>query len=295
MFGYGGWLKTMKAYIKQLRPDHWLKNIFVFVPLVFSLELIDPEKIWESILAFISFCFVSSSVYTFNDILDAHKDAIHPVKCSRPIASGLITKPKAWIMCVLLLICGEGISCTISMATWISLSLYIVINIWYTLKLKHISIIDCFCIAAGFVLRVYVGAIATETAVSDWLFLTIIAMSLFMGFGKRHGEMLKINGSITRKVLMQYDLVFLKGMMFTCAGLTIVFYSLWAMTRQLDMIYTVPMVIFVVCRYLLDVCGNDSHGDPTTVIFKDRVLLISCGTYVLLTIGLLYRNMMGGK
>ena len=87
---------------------------------------------------------------------------------------------------------------------------------------------------------------------------------------------------------MQYDAVFLNGMMFTCAGLMIVFYSLWAMARGLNMIYTVPVVIFVVCRYLLDVCENDSHGDPTTVIFKDKLLLISCGAYVFLTIGLLY-------
>lgn len=164
------------------------------------------------------------------------------------------------------------------------------INILYTLKLKHIPIIDCFCIATGFTLRVYTGGVATDTIVSDWLFLTILVMSLFMGFGKRRGEMVKIDGIDTRKVLDLYDMIFLNGMMFTCAGLMIVFYSLWTITRQLNMIYTVPIVIFIVCRYLLDVCENNSLGDPTVIIFKDKFLLISCVIYVLLTVGLLYGN-----
>ena len=184
--------RKMKIYIGQLRPTHWLKNIFVFTPIVFSLELMDLDKILKSILAFISFCFVSSAVYTFNDILDADQDAMHPVKRNRPIASGVIAKQKAGILCLLLLVCGEYIAFTINSATGIVLVLYAVINISYTLKLKHISIIDCFCIAAGFVLRVYAGGVATVTDVSDWLFLTVVVMSLFMGFGKRQGEMRKI-------------------------------------------------------------------------------------------------------
>ncbi|MDR1378293.1 MAG: UbiA prenyltransferase family protein [Synergistaceae bacterium] len=276
------------AYIKQLRPKSWLKNVFVFMPLVFSLELTNLPKLAMCGLAFVAFCLTSSTVYTFNDLLDAEQDAEHPIKCRRPIASGAIPKSGAAVFCALLLISGLTLALFVNLPTAVIAAAYLAINVAYTIRLKHLAIIDCFCIAAGFVLRVYAGSAAIGDKVSNWLFLTVIAMSLFMAFGKRRGEMMKMEGSLTRHALEQYDLRFLNGMMFVCAGLMVVFYSLWAMARGLNMIYTVPVVIFIVCKYLLLVHDDDSHGDPTTVIFEDKTLLAASGLYALLTVGLLY-------
>jgi 4-hydroxybenzoate polyprenyltransferase len=258
------------------------------VPLVFSLELTALPKLFAAVLALLAFCLVSSSAYTFNDLFDAEKDAAHPIKCRRPIASGAISVGGGRIFCAVLLVCGLALALRVNPPTAVIAAIYISINVAYTLWLKHQPILDCFCIAAGFVLRVYAGGAATGVEVSDWLFLTVVSMSLFMAFGKRRGEMLKINDTETRRVLARYDFRFLNGMVFTCAGLSVVFYSLWAMVRGMNMIYTVPAVIFIVCRYLLLVHDDSSHGDPTTVIFEDKTLLFASAFYALLTSGLLY-------
>jgi 4-hydroxybenzoate polyprenyltransferase len=165
---------------------------------------------------------------------------------------------------------------------------YYALNISYTLWFKHIPIYDCFCIAAGFVLRVFAGGAAYGGGISDWLFLTVVAMSLFMAFGKRRGELVRTDGFSTRMALERYNELFLNGIIFTCAGLSIAFYSLWSLDRGDNMIYTVPLIIFLVCNYLLLIYHKDSHGDPTSMIFASKTLIVTCGLYALLTVGLLY-------
>jgi 4-hydroxybenzoate polyprenyltransferase len=171
---------------------------------------------------------------------------------------------------------------------FVFVAIYLALNISYSLFLKHIPILDCFCIAAGFILRVYAGSMASEVVVSDWLFLTMVSMALFMAFGKRRGELINIGDTSTRIVLERYNLEFLKGMVFSCAGLTIVFYSLWAMSHKNDIIYTVPLVIFIVARYLLLIHDSAAHEDPTMTIFSDKTLMIACAVYAAFTAALLY-------
>jgi 4-hydroxybenzoate polyprenyltransferase len=271
-----------------LRPKNWLKNICVFSPLVFSKELFDPDKLSMTIIACAAFCLMSSAVYIFNDICDSRKDAEHPIKCQRPLASGAISKNIVVLLAVLLSMVALAISFAVNLMTLILVGAYFVWNLLYSLLLKHFVLVDCFCIAASFILRVYTGSAACGEPVSEWLFLTIVAMALFLAFGKRRGEILKTDGLTTRDVLPLYNLAFLNGTVFVFAGLAIVFYSLWAMVRGLNMVYTVPVVIFIVCKYLLLVHDESSHGDPTTVIFADKTLLTASGVYVLLTIALLY-------
>ena len=294
-----GILSMLKNYIKVIRPKSWLKNIFVFVPLVYSLQLFNVERLLQTLAAFLGFCLISSSVYIFNDISDAEKDALHPTKKFRPISSGAISKGSARFVMVLLIMSGLALIYTITNTPTVLFAIiYLNMNIAYTIYLKHKPIIDCFCIAAGFVLRIYAGGAAANETVSDWLFLTIIAASLFMAFGKRRGEMLLYennkNASGTREVLEKYDLNYLIGMVFVCAGLSVVFYSLWALDRGNDMVYTVPLIIFIVLKYLLLIhdkkSGSKAHGDPTTVIFDDRMFILACGLYVALTVYLLYRT-----
>lgn len=278
----------MTDYLKQLRPKSWLKNVFVFVPLVFALELTNFKKLGLALLAFLVFCLVSSAVYIFNDIRDIDKDRRHPQKCTRPIASGAISVKNAVVVMIVLLVLAFGTLVFTNVFTAAIVISYIIINILYTMFLKHYPVYDCFCIATGFILRVYAGAFATGLPVSEWLFLTIVAMSLFMAFGKRRGELLLLDEDDQRIVLKSYNLIFLNGMMFMCAGLSIVFYSLWAMFREMNMIYTVPIIVFIITKYILLLYNPQSHGDPTTLIFKSKTLLIACGLYALCTILLLY-------
>ena len=278
----------VKAYLSLIRPKNWMKNVFVFIPLVFSLELFNLKQLTSTIAAFGAFCLISSAVYVFNDICDAQKDAAHPVKRSRPVASGMISKQKAAVMAAFLLVSGLAASIYVNPIVGSLVVVYAALNLSYSLWLKNKPIFDCFCIAAGFVLRVYTGGAASGEPVSDWLFLTIVAMSLFMAFGKRNGELSKTVGARTREVLRKYNANYLQGMVFTSAGLAIVFYSLWAMNRGDNMIYTVPLIIFIVSRYLLLISNSSSHGDPTAVIFGDKALLAAVGLYGLLTVVLLY-------
>jgi 4-hydroxybenzoate polyprenyltransferase len=167
---------------------------------------------------------------------------------------------------------GFGLAYITNFIAFTFIATYLFINVLYSIWMKNQPVIDCFCIATGFVLRVFAGGATYGGGVSDWLFLTIVAMSLFMAFGKRRGELVKIDGSITRTVLTRYNMVFLNGIMFACAGLTIVFYSLWAMSRDSNMIFTVPLVVFIVCKYLLLICNLSSSfinsSTSTTKKFK---------------------------
>ena len=273
-------------YVKEMRPKNWLKNIFVFLPVVFALELRNTEKLIASAIAFAAFCLVSSAVYIFNDICDMDKDSANQMKRMRPIAGGDIKIRNAILFLLFLSAIGLAVGFFADWLTCILLVIYLIVNALYTTSLKHKPVIDCFCIAAGFVLRVYAGGAASGEPVSDWLFLTVVAMSLFMAFGKRQGEMLE--DSSAREVLQWYDIGFLKGMVFIFAGLAAVFYSLWAMERGCNMIYTVPIIIFIMSKYLLVIQGGKSQGDPTTVMFENKSLLAACFIYGLITVALLY-------
>lgn len=279
---------TPSAVLKQLRPKSWLKNIFVFAPLVFSLGLTDTFKLAETVLAFLAFCLISSAVYILNDIRDVEADRRHPTKRNRPIASGDLDAKTASFIGSILAVLALVIAVSINVETGAVIVLYATVNVLYSTWLKYIPIVDSFCIAAGFVLRVYAGAFASGEPVSDWLFLTIMAMSLFMAFGKRYDELRKVDFSQQRAVLRHYGSEFLLGMVFVCAGLSVVFYSLWAMDRGEHLIYSVPLVVFVVAKYLLLILDEHTNGDPTSIIFSSRTLRVAFVAYAVLILVLLY-------
>ncbi|MCL2048631.1 MAG: UbiA prenyltransferase family protein [Defluviitaleaceae bacterium] len=260
-------------YLKLMRPKHYLKNALVFVPLMYSFRLTEPTLLASVAIVFAALCLVSSGVYALNDIADCEKDKTHPRNKTRPIASGLISKPAAALFALLLFAAGGALAARHGAAIYF-VGGYVLLNLAYSFKLKHVAVIDCFCIAAGFVLRVYAGgAVIGEFAdVSEWLFLTITAVSLFFAFGKRRGEMLNIGG-FGRKVLANYNIDFLNGIIFSCAGISVIFYALWAIESDAPMVYTVPLVIFIICKYLLNIYSGSSYGDPVTVILGDKILI----------------------
>jgi len=295
--------------MRLMRPKHYLKNALVFVPLVYSFNLIDMGLFFNVSVCFVALCLIASGIYTVNDIIDCEKDKSHPKNKTRPIASGEISKNAATNFALMLFLSGFALLLfyfgfvLAPPDGWLSHSepgavtmlffcgLYVVLNLVYSIKWKHIAVIDCFCIAAGFILRVFIGGAASGlTHISEWMFLTIAAGSLFLAFGKRRGELIQL-GETGRKVLSDgggYTLEFLNGAVFSCASVSIVFYALWAMTSGPQMVYTVPLLIFIICKYLLNTHIKDSYGDPVTVIFSDKVLICAIIIFGMLSILFLY-------
>lgn len=266
---------TFRIYVKEMRIKSWLKNLFVFSPIIFSLELFDWYKLAEAIVLTVAFCFVSSSIYVLNDISDVNNDKKHEVKKERPIASGQMSISRAYVLMICLAVIGLGMALWVNLPSFLYTLIYVVMNIFYSKWLKTKPLIDCFCIAIGFLLRVMVGGTIVSAGVSNWMFLTVLSLSLFMAFGKRRGELDIYDGGETRGVLDMYDMTFLNGVVFMCAGLTMVFYSLWAITQKSDLVYTVPFVLFILIRYLLLVFKGWAEADPTTLVLSDKTLLVS--------------------
>jgi 4-hydroxybenzoate polyprenyltransferase len=272
-----------------MRPKHYLKNALIFVPVVYSFNLTNPSLLLAAVIAFVALCLLASGIYVVNDIVDCEKDKAHPKNRTRPIASGAISVKAAKIFAIALIVASFAIMIAFGRGGVLTFALlYFLLNLHYSFSLKHKPVIDCFCIAAGFVLRVFIGGAAIGLYISEWMFLTIAAGSLFLAFGKRRGELLQL-GEGGRKVLGGYPQEFLNGAVFACAAVSIVFYALWAMTSVPLMVYTVPLLIFIVCKYLLNTHAENSYGDPITVIFGDKVLIGAIVIFGLISILALYQ------
>ncbi|MDO4701671.1 MAG: UbiA prenyltransferase family protein [Erysipelotrichaceae bacterium] len=280
-------------YIKLMRIKHYIKNIlFVFIPLIFSMNFMNVDLVFTSIYAFVAFSFSASIVYIVNDIFDAEKDRQHPKKKHRPIASGQVGIPQAIaLVCLLVIVIVAMVLTCLNVKTGIIILIYVIMNLAYSFKLKHVVLVDVLIIAIGFILRIYAGAYAIEVAVSEWLLLTAFAVSLFLGFGKRYGEKAKIQDGNTRKVLSQYDSESLKIFIVISMTLTIVFYSLYTILGNSNLtnsIFTIPLVVIGMFRYYMLLEGNINDGDPTEVILNDRIIqiiVVAYATLVLLLMG----------
>ena len=261
----------MYEYIKIIRLKQWLKNVFVFPPLIFSMHFLDIPDIQKSLLAFVAFCLVSSCVYIMNDIFDREADAKHPVKKHRPIASGTLSLQNAFILLVgfvfLLIFFVFQIPSIIY-----PLLAYVVLNIFYNLYLKNIPILDIFSIAIGFVLRVVTGAIAIDVPSSDWMLLTVMALALFLASVKRRQELVN-QGAEMRKSLKGYNVEFLDKCIVMFALSSFIFYTLYVALKNPVLIYTPVVVLFCLLRYMLII--NDGKGeDPSEDLLKDKLILL---------------------
>lgn len=275
-----------------MRPKHYLKNVLIFVPLVFSGLLFTDDYLLRTIYSFAAFCMVASAVYIFNDIVDREYDQKHPTKKNRPIASGKISVRGAIMLFVALLgvatffqslagftVAGVGL-----------LAFYLAINIGYSLGLKNWPIIDVAIIALGFVVRVLYGGYSVGIEISMWLYLAILAVSFYLGLGKRRNE-IRQNGTETRKVNKFYNPEFLDKNMYVCLGLAIVYYSLWAIdpSQKHDYMYlTIPVVLMLTMAYSLAVESTKSEGDPVNVILSNKPLILLALLYGGLILGLVY-------
>lgn len=285
----------MKPYLKLMRVHHYIKNCLVFAALACSGQLFTPQKLTSGVLAFIAFCMISSVVYIINDIRDKEKDRKHPIKCTRPIAAGTVSVRNAWILAIVLfaiaMLCNY---LTFQLTSTLLLALYLILNLAYSFGLKNVPIVDVSILVAGFLIRIMYGAFVTEIAISNWLYLTVIALSFYFALGKRRNELKQIGDGETRKVLKAYPINFLDKNMGMCLTLANVFYALWSMDEKTMsfynnsyLIFTVPIVLLITMKYSLDVEG-ESDGDPVEVLLHDKALIALCVVYLAAMFAILY-------
>lgn len=284
----------MQEYIKLIRVKHYIKNLLIFLPLIFSGHFFEKRLFVIAACSFVSLSLAASVVYIINDIKDCEKDRLHEKKKERPIASGKITIKKAILTAVILLVMSIGLQ-GIVLHKWLSciyILVYLIINIAYSFGLKNVVLIDVTILVLGFLIRVLYGGEVVGVEVSNWLYLTVMSAAFYLGLGKRRNEIIKV-GTNSRKVLQYYNKNFLDKNMYMCLGLTIVFYSLWTMeTSNIAktgnmLVWTVPVVILILMKYSLNV-ESDSLGDPVDVVLDDKILLGLIAFYGMLIMFLLY-------
>lgn len=271
----------MKKYLDLIRIKHWIKNILIFVPMICG-KVLNKDNLYICILGSISFCFISSFIYIVNDIKDIDKDRLHDRKKYRPLASGIISKRLAVVIGIILMVMGIIINYIVT-SSLLNISFYLlvgylIINILYSYYLKNIVIIDVFLLSLGFILRVYYGASLIDIEVSNWLFLTIMCGSLFLGLGKRKKEL--ISNSKVRDCLSSYNEIFLDKFQYVSLTLMVVFYSLWSISHDSSyLVFTVPVIMILFMRYCL-IMENKTEGDPVTILYSDKALMFLCLIYM---------------
>ncbi len=272
--------------LRLIRVKHWIKNGFVFVPLVFSKHLFNKEYFVETLIAFFAFSVASSIVYVINDIRDVDSDRAHTKKKNRPIASGKISFNAAYAILLTLIVLISGISFLLPNEFNIILTAYILLNIAYTFFLKKIVLLDLISIAAGFMLRVLGGASAISVEVSTWLILTTLFVSLFLAVMKRRSEIESQGENATRKVLESYSIKFIDQISSITAAAVIICYALYSVSeRTLQffhteyLVYTTIFVIYGIFRYLYLVHNMQKGEDTSEIIFTDVPTLINLILY----------------
>ena len=263
----------MLALIRLLRPHQWLKNLILFFPPFLGGKLTtiasSGHVLW---LAPLAFCLASSATYIINDLFDVEADRNHPQKCQRPIAAGQVSRSTAAVLAFCCFVCALAASFAIGWLFTAMLLLYMGITLIYSVSLKHLPVVDIFCISSGFVIRLFAGGIAFSVVISDWLFLSVFLLALFLSAGKRLGETYVLgNGNGDhRKVLREYPPGTLELFMVFCGSTVLVTYTMYVITKH-HLVYTVPLCCFGLFRYMINV-KRGASGDPTDALLKDPVL-----------------------
>ncbi|MBW4054787.1 MAG: decaprenyl-phosphate phosphoribosyltransferase [Proteobacteria bacterium] len=261
---------------KLLRVRQWLKNLMLFFPPFLAGTLFSLTHALQIFIPFSAFCFASSSTYIVNDVFDRKNDRHHPDKCTRPIASGKISVVTALLFASILVICSVVLAWNISVTFFGLMMAYVAASIAYSAKLKDIVLVDIFCISAGFLLRLQAGGAAFNVAISEWLFLSVFLLSIFLSTGKRFAEKQHLGNEAHnhRKALVAYPQGFLEGAMYMTGGSVLVTYTMYVISRQSSvLLYSVPLCCFGLLRYILRV-QSGKGGDPTESLIRDVPLLI---------------------
>lgn len=286
--------------IELIRPKQWIKNLFVFAPILFAGQLLNSSLLLKNILAFIAFCGVSSVVYIINDILDVESDRIHKKKRFRPIASQEVSVKQAVIFAFIISFLTALISFRINILFITTIVIYFLLNTLYSIKIKNIVILDVFFISIGFILRLVGGAVAIDVVISSWMILTTIFLSLFLSISKRRAELSLVeseNIGIQRKVLSHYDITFSDQMNTVAATGAIICYALYTVSEKAistfhteNLIYTTPFVIFGIFRYLYLLHKKNLGESPEQIVTKDIAIIINILLWFITSFLIIYKS-----
>ncbi len=279
-----------------MRPFQWWKNGFVFIGLFFGHGWNDPVLVEQAIACAVAFCFISSSVYVLNDVIDREADRLHPKKRNRPLASGKVSPRGATLLSLGLWLTGIAIAYTVSWGALGLVIIYSFMNMAYSWRLKHVVIVDAFVIAAGFILRVLAGTWAIGIPPSQWLMLCTIMVTLFLAFAKRRAEFLVMEETNEqgRKVLSQYTPELLDNLISITAASTILSYSLYTTNpdtirihQTANLIMTVPLVTYGIFRYMYLLHKWKAGENPAQELLGDKHMVATAIVWIALTVWLI--------
>ncbi|UYQ95064.1 decaprenyl-phosphate phosphoribosyltransferase [Chitinophaga horti] len=277
-------------YLKLLRPSHWAKNLFLFIPLFFAGELTNVEKIIELVKGFIAFSLIASSIYIINDYRDIENDRKHPKKSKRPLASGAVSKPAGLAIFFVCVALGMLMGYLVREKFLFILGIYFVLNLGYSFGLKNISILDIIIVSIGFVLRVKAGGVASVIPVSEWLMIMVFLLALFLAIAKRRDDVLlkQESGVDMRKASKGYNMDFLNVSLGLVSAIIIVAYLMYCMAPETiarfgtyRLYYTCIFVIAGLMRYLQITYVENNTGSPTKILYKDRFVQLTILLWIL--------------
>jgi len=279
--------------LNLLRFRQWVKNAFLIFPLIFSGRFLEGRLWVDCLIGVIAFCLISSGMYIINDIIDLKEDRLHPDKSKRPIAAGKITFSAALFIAAGVLIIGELISWKLGQEFFIFSTAYILLNVLYNFKAKHIVIVDVLMVSFGFQIRILAGAASTHILPSLWLLMCVFVLALFLGFTKRRYEfsILKSDASAHRGVLEHYTAYFLDQIIMISSTLAIVFYGLYTISAEVvgriggyEMFYSTPFVIYGIFRYLYLIHVRKLGGQPEDILLSDIPLLVDIFLWIIFVV-----------
>jgi 4-hydroxybenzoate polyprenyltransferase len=288
--------RTAGLLFRSMRPKQWTKNLILFAALIFSHNFLSPLYFFKTVAAFIIFCIISGCVYIINDLFDLKQDKNHPIKCTRPLASGALKPSVAIIATAVLLLLSMVSALLLTNLTFILIALgYFILQIAYSTVLKHMVILDVFSIAAGFVLRAIAGAEVIEVPFSTWLLFCTILLSLFLALSKRRHELILLEDAAIhhRKILFEYSPYLLDQMISVVTASTVITYTLYTVSEETvskfgtdRLKYTIPFVLYGIFRYLYLIHQKNEGGSPERVMLNDLPLLVCILLYGI-TVGLI--------
>ena len=270
--------------VRSLRPSQWTKNLFVFAALIFARKVFDGPLLLRAIGAFAIFCLLSGSVYILNDVLDFEEDRIHPKKSGRPIAAGRIGRGAAAGIAVFFAAASLACAFALSPELFIACAAYFVLQIAYSIKLKHVVILDVFLVASGFVLRVAAGGLVIHVQLSSWLLICTTLLALFIAMSKRRHELLLLedDASSHRPILKEYSAYLLDQMISVVTASTVIAYCLYTVSEDTikklgtpHLIYTTPFVLYGIFRYLYLLYVAHTTESPEVLVLRDRPMLVN--------------------
>jgi 4-hydroxybenzoate polyprenyltransferase len=288
----------IRSLVSLARPSHWVKNAFVLAGVFFAQDWNQPETVLLALCACAAFCLAASAVYCVNDAMDAAEDRLHPRKRDRPIASGRVPVPAAYALASALGAASLALSLYAGPRLSACLAAYAAINLMYSRHLKHVVLVDVFCIASGFIIRLLAGTWGIGVEPSHWFLLCTLNLSLFLGFSKRYAERIDEHRPLEAKraVLRSYSPEFLRSLLSITLSATLITYGLYTTSpRTLEvhgssrLIYTLPIAMFGLFRYLYLVMEKGYGENTVADLRKDPAMLFLCTLYVvagLLLLGL---------